>query len=93
MTTKTDFLEKVCKIYGNDIKINYAYDMDEEIDEKCYIERYKKQIKDNIYLVFQINAKRIDEPYALSFEIDSYDNKYNKNVIIEKSYNQFDDLL
>lgn len=82
MTTKADFLEKIRKIYGNDIEIKYAYDMDKEIDEKNYLERYKKQIKDNIYLIFQINANNIDDPYAISFEIDSYDKEYNKNVII-----------
>lgn len=83
MITKADFLEKIRKIYGNDIEINCPYDMDNEIDKKSYLERYKKQITDNIKLVFQINANRIDEPYALYFEIDSYDKEYNKNIIMD----------
>lgn len=82
MTTKADFLEIVRKIYGNDIEINCPYDVDKEIDENNYLERYKKQITDNVYLMFQINAKRIDDPYALSFEIDSFDKEYNKKIII-----------
>lgn len=83
MTTKADFLEIIRKIYGNDIEINCPYDMDKEIDENYYLESYKKQITDNVYLVFQINAKRINDPYALRFEIDSFDEEYNKNVIMD----------
>ena len=82
MTTKADLLEKIRKIYGQDIEICYAYELDKEVDEEHYIERYKKLIKDDVYLIFQISFPKIDEPYALIFNFDHYNYKDNKQIII-----------
>lgn len=82
MTTKADFLEKVRKIYGQDIEICYPYDLDKEVDEEHYIERYKKLIKNDIYLIFQITFPKIDEPYALNFDFSYYNYEDNKQIII-----------
>jgi hypothetical protein len=83
--TNEDFLKKVQKIYGKDVTFEgnyYATNLDDEILEN-EANTFKKQITENVFLVFQLNYNEPELPYAMKIDYTGLGRyAFNKDIII-----------
>lgn len=83
--TNKDFLKKVQKIYGKDITFEGEYfttNLDDEILEN-EANTFKKQITENVFLIFQLNYNEPWQPYAMKINYTGLDRyAFNSDIII-----------